>query len=220
MTYKIFPFDQIPNNKASIDDIDKEAIRDLIRQAKLANDFKLTPRIHTKTLLKHLNLTDERGILTNAAILLFGKHPQKIFISSSVMCVQFYESKIERPIQHSQLIEGNLFELIEQSTNFVMSNIEGEATQIPAKAIHEAIAYAVSHRDYTSNASVQVMLLKDRLEIWQPGKNTPDAHQNNARIAQMMQLRGFIPKNNAKLMNSPIFQSGVDFRTIIWKNKA
>ena len=157
MTYKIIPFDQIPNNKASIDDIDKEA--------KLANDFKLTPRIHTKTLLKHLNLTDERGILTNAAILLFGKHPQKIFISSSVMCVQFYESKIERPIQHSQLIEGNLFELIEQSTNFVMSNIEGEATQIPAKAIHKAIAYAISHRDYTSNASVQVMLLKDRLEM-------------------------------------------------------
>ena len=159
----------------------------------MANDFKLTPRIHTKTLLKHLNLTDERGILTNAAILLFGKHPQ--------------------------LIEGNLFELIEQSTNFVMRNIEGEATQIPAKAIHEAIAYAISHRDYTSNASVQVMLLKDRLEIWQPGKNTPDAHQNNARIAQMMRLRGFIPKNNAKLMNSPIFQSGVDFRTIIWKNE-
>ena len=105
MTYKIIPFDQIPNNKASIDDIDKETIRDFIRQAKLANDFKLTPRIHTKTLLKHLNLTDERGILTNAAILLFGKHPQKIFISSSVMCVQFCQQSKEHSSFHNDIQE-------------------------------------------------------------------------------------------------------------------
>ena len=29
-----------------------------------------------------------------------------------------------------------------------------------------AIANAVAHRDYTSNASVQVMLFRDRLEVW------------------------------------------------------
>lgn len=27
---------------------------------------------------------------------------------------------------------------------------------------------SVGHRDYTSNASVQMMLFKDRLEIWHP----------------------------------------------------
>lgn len=29
---------------------------------------------------------------------------------------------------------------------------------------------AVVHRDYTSNASVQVMLFSDRLEVWNPGE--------------------------------------------------
>ena len=35
--------------------------------------------------------------------------------------------------------------------------------------MREAIVNAVCHRDYSSAASVQVMLFKDRLEIWSPG---------------------------------------------------
>ena len=35
--------------------------------------------------------------------------------------------------------------------------------------MREAIVNAVCHRDYASAASVQVMLFKDRLEIWSPG---------------------------------------------------
>lgn len=42
--------------------------------------------------------------------------------------------------------------------------------EIPRAAIAEAIVNAVAHRDYTSNASVQVMLFSDRLEVWNPGE--------------------------------------------------
>lgn len=35
--------------------------------------------------------------------------------------------------------------------------------------MREGIVNAVCHRDYASTASVQVMLFKDRLEIWSPG---------------------------------------------------
>lgn len=37
-------------------------------------------------------------------------------------------------------------------------------------AVAEAIANAIAHRDYTSNATVQVMLFRDRLEVWNPGR--------------------------------------------------
>ena len=40
---------------------------------------------------------------------------------------------------------------------------------LPEAAVREAIFNAVCHRDYSSAASVQVMLFKDRLEIWSPG---------------------------------------------------
>jgi ATP-dependent DNA helicase RecG len=41
--------------------------------------------------------------------------------------------------------------------------------EIPQEVIAEAIVNAVAHRDYTSVASVQVMLFADRLEVWNPG---------------------------------------------------
>ena len=41
--------------------------------------------------------------------------------------------------------------------------------ELPEPAVREAIVNAVCHRDYASAASVQVMLFKDRLEIWSPG---------------------------------------------------
>lgn len=42
-----------------------------------------------QVLLTHLDLIDENGRLANAAILSFGKKPQKYFITSEVKCVQF-----------------------------------------------------------------------------------------------------------------------------------
>jgi ATP-dependent DNA helicase RecG len=45
--------------------------------------------------------------------------------------------------------------------------------EIPQEVVAEAIVNAVVHRDYTSNASVQVMLFKDRLEVWNPGTLPP-----------------------------------------------
>lgn len=45
--------------------------------------------------------------------------------------------------------------------------------ELPKEAVREAVVNAVAHRDYTSNASVQVMLFADRLEVWNPGELPP-----------------------------------------------
>ena len=45
--------------------------------------------------------------------------------------------------------------------------------EIPRDAVAEAIVNAIAHRDYCSNASVQVMLFSDRLEVWNPGSLPP-----------------------------------------------
>ena len=41
--------------------------------------------------------------------------------------------------------------------------------ELPPDAIGEAIVNAIAHRDYHSNASVEVRLLADRVEVWNPG---------------------------------------------------
>jgi len=42
--------------------------------------------------------------------------------------------------------------------------------EIPRTAVSEAIVNAIAHRDYTSNGSLQVMLFRNRLEVWNPGQ--------------------------------------------------
>jgi predicted HTH transcriptional regulator len=53
--------------------------------------------------------------------------------------------------------------------------------ELPREAVAEAIVNAVAHRDYTSNASVQVMLFADRLEIWNAGELPPQLTVDNLR---------------------------------------
>ena len=82
-----------------------------------------------------------------------------------------------------QIYTGDIFKMVDDATFFVMSHISNQigphdaadsaaATsrfELPEPAVREAIVNAVCHRDYASAASVQVMLFKNRLEIWSPG---------------------------------------------------
>ena len=44
------------------------------------------------------------------------------------------------------------------------------------------IVNAIAHRDYTSHGSVQIMLFKDRLEIYNPGRLTPELSIAKLRV--------------------------------------
>ena len=177
---RIFPFDATINRKATLEDIDIEKIKKFIRRAKFKRNFPFDESDYLDVLL-HLNLM-ENGRLTNAALLLFAKQPQKFVISSSVKCCQYYGNETVRPIPSLHIYEGDLFELIDQTVSFVMSRIDAEVSgrdrnvlaeikhELPLLAVTEAIVNAVCHRDYTSNGSVQVTLYKNRLEIWNPGQ--------------------------------------------------
>jgi len=71
------------------------------------------------------------------------------------------------------IYKGTVFELVDQSLDFVLSRIarsigtrtEGPTApatyEVPPEAVGETIINAVAHRDSASNASVQVMLFSD-----------------------------------------------------------
>ena len=70
--------------------------------------------------------------------------------------------------------------------------------ELPREAVAEAIVNAVAHRDYTSNASVQVMLFADRLEVWNPGELPP-----GLTLDQLCVPHASIPHN--PLIAEPLF---------------
>ncbi|MFZ4618684.1 MAG: ATP-binding protein, partial [Rectinemataceae bacterium] len=115
-----------------------------------------------------------------------------------------------KPIPSYQVYRGTVFELFDQAVDFVMSKIDRRVGtralgpqapveyELPREAVAEAIVNAVAHRDYTSNASVQVMLFADRLEVWNPGELPPPL-----TIDQLSLPHASIPRN--PLIAEPLF---------------
>jgi predicted HTH transcriptional regulator len=181
---RVGPFDASFCRNAALDDLDETKITRFLGLARRGRHFPLPADTPAHEVLAHLNLLD-KGRPTNAAILLFGKQPQRFLITSEVKCAHFHGREVAKPIPSYQVYKGTVFDLVDQAKDFVLSKIDlwvgtrEESTRVPTKyeipqeVVAEAIVNAVVHRDYTSNASVQVMLFKDRLEIWNPGSLPP-----------------------------------------------
>lgn len=178
------PFDAAIPLGASLESIEPKKVRWFLDKAHEERDYPLTGKTPVRKALAHLNLL-EGDKPNHAAILLFGKTPQRFLPTAEVKCLHFHGTEIRKPIPSYQLYKGNVFEQVDEAVDFVMSKIarrvgtrdEGPeapvAYELPKKAVAEAVVNAVAHRDYTSRAGVQVMLFADRLEVWNPGELPP-----------------------------------------------
>jgi len=178
------PFDASACPSATLSDLPQERIRWFLEAAKRERNYPLPVKTIREKALVHLNLL-ENGTPTHAAVLLFGKEPQRFLPTSEIKCMHFHGIKVRKPIPSYQIYKGTVFELVDQAVDFVLSKInrhigtreysvQAPATyELPKEAVTEAVVNAVAHRDYTSNASVQVMLFSDRLEVWNPGELPP-----------------------------------------------
>ncbi len=187
------PFDASPCLGAGLEDLDDERMTTFIRTARGARQFPLPENTAAVDLLKHLNLLNKERP-TNAAILLFGRAPQRFLISSEIKCAHFHGTQVAKPIPSHQVYTGTVFELAEHAVDFVLSKIALSvgtraenvqvpvAYEIPKEVITEAIVNAVVHRDYASGGSVQVMLFADRLEVWNPGRLPPPLTIEKLRV--------------------------------------
>jgi len=175
------PFDASPQVKASLRNISKNVIEWFLQQAGRERKFPLKAGTPVKEVLEHLNLY-ENGKPTNAALLLFSGNPQKFIPVSEVKCLHFHGTQVKKPIPSYQIFKGTLFDQVDDSVDFVMSKLarsvgtraKGAAApveyEIPREVIAESVVNAIAHRDYSSNAGVQVMVFSDRVEVWSPGQ--------------------------------------------------
>jgi predicted HTH transcriptional regulator len=177
------PFDAAPCRGADIKDISEEGVSQFLETARTERKFALDKKTPVKKALSHLDLLHE-GRPSHAAVLLFGKKPQgfRPLKTAEVKCLHFHTLEVRKPIPSYQIYKETLFEQVDQAVDFVLSKLNRSVTpgktgsasdvayEIPRLAVREAIVNAIAHRDYTSNASVQVMLFPDRLEVWNPGE--------------------------------------------------
>lgn len=187
------PFDASACRDATFADLSVDKVRWFLGRARQERQFALAVNTPPKETLIHLGLLDA-GHPSHAAILLFGNDPQQFLLSSEVKCLHFHGTEVRKPIPSYQIYKGTVFDLVDQAMDFVMSKVtrtvgtrsQGPSAPVdyefPRDAVAEAIVNAVAHRDYTSNASVQVMLFADRLEVWNPGELPPPLTLDQLRV--------------------------------------
>ncbi len=189
--------------EANLGDVDEEKVRWFLSKAKHERGYPLDENTPVKDALTHLGLLTG-GRLINAALVLFGKEPQKLFLQSEVKCLHFHGTEVEKPFESYQIYNGNLFRQIDNSRDFVLGRLKRPVIpepgrvatkrpyEIPEFVIREAIVNAVVHRDYCSNAGVQVMFFSDRIEIWNPGELP-----RQLKIADLGKPHPSLPRNPA-----------------------
>ena len=247
------PFDAAAHPVATFKDIDPERVRTFVNKAKEKRNFPLSFADGMEKILSSIHVLTDDGRLTNSSLLLFAKDPQRFFRTSEVRCAQFYGTVVEKPIRNYQVFTGTLFEMIDKAVGFVMSRVDARVGtrdnsvdapvdyELPESAVAEAIANAVAHRDYTSNASVQVMLFRDRLEVWNPGRlpygftvqklcEVHASEPTNPVIAHPLFMAGYIEHLGTGTtdiiaacerhgLRTPEFRQAEDFRTIIYRKE-
>ena len=245
-------WDSLPHPTATLEDLDKESIRHFVSRARENRSFPLEyDENNISLILTSLKLITADGHLTNAALLLFAKDPQKWFINSFVKCAHFPTKQMLKPMLSHQMYGGNIFRLVDQAVEYVASRIDagvGERIhsaaidvdyELPLQAVREAIVNAVVHRDYMSTASVQVMLFRDRLEVWNPGglpmgmtiEMLNEQHRSmpvNPILAYPVYLAGYIEQLGTgttdliqrcenKGLRRPEFKQNNDFEITLWR---
>ncbi len=213
---RVPPFDTAACDGATLKSLSRSRIDWFLGTARRERGFPLKPATTTPALLTHLNLlADARP--SNAAMLLFGDNPQRYHRSAETKCVHCHGIEYRRPFASQQIYAGTLFDQADQARDFVLAKINRAVGvrdtsnqapanyELPPDAVGEAIVNALAHRDYHSNASVEVRLFADRLEVWNPGAlpgtltldDLRAAHPsvpNNPLLAESLYLARYIEK--------------------------
>ena len=160
-------------------------------------------------MLQKLNLLTTNEKLTNAAILIFGKNPQRFFRQAYFKIGRF--GKDDSDLLFQDIIEGNILEMADRVITILRSkyltspiHYNGlqriETLEYPEEALREAILNAIVHKDY-SGTTIQLSVYVDKLILWNEG-----ALPENLSIKQLKGKHPSIPRN--KTIAEVFFRAG------------
>lgn len=162
----------VPNT--SIADIDNGKVEEYLRKIDEEDiDFPKDQIYRNMNILK-----DSR--LTLGGLLFFSKEPQKYRPAFGIKAVSYFGNEIEGDTyRDSKNIEGAIPELFEQGMAFFKSSLRqiqnGQnfnstgVLEISSVALEELLQNALTHRDYSKNAPIRILIFDNRIELISPG---------------------------------------------------
>jgi len=170
-------WDDVIDPNITIDKINPSAIeyfrKEAVQSQRMTFLEKESDSIH---ILENLNLLTEKKF-KRAAILLFGKEPNRFYPNAYAKIGRFGKSDTE--LLSQEIIEGNILQMPDQilevlEKKYFVNQIsyEGlhrkETSPYPYEAIREVLINAVVHRDYM-DSFVQISIYDDKIMFWNAG---------------------------------------------------
>ncbi len=166
-------FDELPNHRAKLEDLDLKLAKNLFAKVK--------KKFTEKTAQSLGIIVPYQGELfpSNGGILLFGMNVRNYFSNAQVRLVRFLGTTKAEVLDH-QDVDFPLVTALEPILAFIRRNTKMAARigdihredipEYPSEAVKEAVTNALLHADYAiTNASIQIAIYDDRMEIINPG---------------------------------------------------
>lgn len=204
----------VPNTAFS--DLDKEKIASYL--SKIDGEEHSTEDI-TEQICKNLNILKDNR-LTLGGLLFFTKKPQKFRPAFCVKAVSFWGNDIAgTEYRDSQDITGTIPKIFDETIDFFKRNLhhtqQGQdfnstgILEISEIALQELIQNALTHRDYSKNSPVRVLIFDDRIEIISPGCLPNSLTIENIKMGNAVVRNNLVVSYASKLMTYRGLGSGI-----------
>jgi len=216
-------WDNLVEESASINDINEESIKKFIDDSNSSGRLTNINNLTTYELLDKLHLIKDSKP-KRAAIILFGKDPEKFYPNALVKIGRF--GGIDEDIIYQEVQEGNIIDLLQKvpeqlNNKFLTKKIDFmglqriEKGQYPLAALREMILNALVHKNYMGS-SIQIKVYDNMITIWNEGvlpegmdieslKRTHISRPRNPIIADVCFKAGYIDswgRGTLKIFNS------------------
>ena len=210
----VFPDEMIVNGTSFVD-VDLEKVFEYVRR--IQPDFAVEQM--NDTILQNINVLNG-GRLTLGGLLFFGKEPQRFRPSFMTKAVCFVGDNIGgSDYRDSEDIVGTIPEMYQRAISFFKRNLkhvqDGQnfnsvgKLEIAEVAIEELLQNAYTHRDYTKNSPVRLLIFDNRVEIISPGKLPNSLTIDNIKMGNTVARNSLIVTYGSRLMNYRGLGSGI-----------
>lgn len=198
----------------SIEDIDTDRIKEYLE--KIGDSENDLP---PEQLYKNLNILNN-GRLTLGGMLFFAKKPQKYRPVFCIKAVSFFGTDISgTDYRDSEDITGTIPQQFERGMSFLTRNLHHVQAgqnfnstgilEVSKIALEELLQNALTHRDYSKNASINLLIFDDRIEITSPGSLPNSLTIENIKFGNAVVRNNLVVSFSSKIMKYRGLGSGV-----------
>ena len=186
-------YEDEPVYRSTLDDIDMEFVAKYCEKI----GYGKTPEEYIRQNKDYIVSVAGRQEMSGAAIMMFGKDPQRFFPRSRVRFIRYEgtEAKVgaEMNVIKDKMFQGRILDLVEQTIEYVRTQIKEHTylgpdarfvtePEYPEFAWKEIIVNAIAHRDYSiKGTDIQIKMFDDHITVESPGTLPGTVRLNNMR---------------------------------------